>query len=231
MRFARMVVNGLYFHHFSKRVPDTHVVAGAIFPDLINHSVDGGKWLNEMFSQFENDDHHEVGAGVFEYKFHVHPYDPDGTEWLMTLYGAFVFGGSIVRRDSEIGRLASEEDQRSSVHQFRRSRRRQERVVGEVSVPISPPTLESLERVEGKEFSDCALELDGRFFVNCRFTRCKITYAGGVVPMFDGGTFDSCSFEFTEAAERTIHMLGRLYKKGASGIVEGIFDSVRGRSP
>ena len=51
------------------------------------------------------------------------------------------------------------------------------------------------------------VRLDGATFVRCRFRQTRLIYSGGAPPSIEDCTFDGASFEFTEAAARTLALL------------------------
>lgn len=61
------------------------------------------------------------------------------------------------------------------------------------------------------------VSLDGKTFINCTFTGCKLTYAGGTPPVLKGCTFTGTQFTFTGAAKNTATFL-HLLATPASGM-------------
>lgn len=78
-----------------------------------------------------------------------------------------------------------------------------------------------------KRFRDTKVVLDGEHFVECTFERCSLIYGGGRLPLFDGGTIDSCNWQLTDAARRTIQFLMTLRELGAPDVVDQVIDQLR----
>jgi hypothetical protein len=49
-----------------------------------------------------------------------------------------------------------------------------------------------------KTFTDQDIELDGAVFEHCKFVRCNLIYSGVGFVTFDGCSFDSPNFTFTD---------------------------------
>jgi hypothetical protein len=65
----------------------------------------------------------------------------------------------------------------------------------------------NLEQITGKRFSGKVVALDGREFIDCRFTRCLLRYRGGKFRLGPGCKAVDCQPEFSGAAGRTIKLL------------------------
>jgi hypothetical protein len=81
-----------------------------------------------------------------------------------------------------------------------------------------------------EEFSDRTVTLDDTIYENCKFERCRIVYSGGERMGLVGCRFSQCTFEFGDAAARTIQFLTALYHDmGPDGaaIVEQTFNNIR----
>lgn len=81
--------------------------------------------------------------------------------------------------------------------------------------------------IVGAEFSGETIQLDGKVFARCRFTDCRLVFAGDELFVFAECTLDRCTFEFVDGAKRTIDQLGSLHKFGYGPIVETFLDKVR----
>jgi hypothetical protein len=62
-----------------------------------------------------------------------------------------------------------------------------------------------------------AVRLDGGTFQRCRFHKAVLIYSGGEPPSLEGCTFDDASFEFADAAGRTLALL-KAMAKPSSGL-------------
>lgn len=56
-------------------------------------------------------------------------------------------------------------------------------------------------------FQEATVPLDGTGFVDCVFRACVLVYGGGESPTFDNCTFEQCTWEFRDAAERTAELI------------------------
>jgi hypothetical protein len=64
-----------------------------------------------------------------------------------------------------------------------------------------------LTNVEGLSQTGTVIQIDNKFFLNCRFERCQIVYSGGDVG-WAGTTFTDCTLAWHGDADRTIKVLG-----------------------
>jgi len=64
---------------------------------------------------------------------------------------------------------------------------------------------------DSEDFEGRTLELDGNEYFNCTFIRCRLVYRGGRPPTLQTCRFDRCSWEFEDAAGRTLEFLRGLY--------------------
>ncbi|CAA9417564.1 MAG: hypothetical protein AVDCRST_MAG64-2666 [uncultured Phycisphaerae bacterium] len=84
----------------------------------------------------------------------------------------------------------------------------------------------------GEEFADQRVVLDDDEFLECTFNRCQLVYRGGERAYLVRCRFTQCSFEFEDAAGRTLLFLQAVYRNmGPAGaqLVEGTFDEIRRR--
>lgn len=86
---------------------------------------------------------------------------------------------------------------------------------------------ETKKTMTGKHFVSETVTLDGRGFVDCTFDRCRLVYAGGLPPGLSGCRFEGCTWEFDEAAARTLQFLTGLYHGGFQTVIESTFASIR----
>jgi hypothetical protein len=84
------------------------------------------------------------------------------------------------------------------------------------------------------QFSNEPVELDGNKFEGCTFAKCKLVYRGSTPPGLSRCRFDDCSWEFDDAAGRTVAFLRGLYHgMGDAGrrLVEETFRLPPGKHP
>ena len=53
-------------------------------------------------------------------------------------------------------------------------------------------------------FTRETVQLDGEYFDDCEFKKCRMVYAGGEAPAFVGCRFEDCDWKFEDAAARTL---------------------------
>jgi hypothetical protein len=70
--------------------------------------------------------------------------------------------------------------------------------------------------------------LDGNEFQNCELRHCNLVFKGHSNVKLEHCTIIGCTWQFEDAAQRTVVMLKQLYQSGHVGreIVEAIFRSV-----
>ena len=81
---------------------------------------------------------------------------------------------------------------------------------------------------DSEDFTARVVELDGKEFHNCTFAKCRLVYRGGGVPALVTCRFDRCSWEFEDAAGRTLELLRGLYQGMNSAGRELVEQSLRG---
>jgi hypothetical protein len=72
--------------------------------------------------------------------------------------------------------------------------------------------------------------IDNQNFHNCRFTNCRLVYAGGELPILTHCTLINSNFFFDEAAARTLVFLRHVYHgmgDGGRNHIEEIFAFIR----
>ncbi len=62
-----------------------------------------------------------------------------------------------------------------------------------------------------QNFADTEEVLDDNVYSGCKFDRCKMIYRGGGIPTIADCHFENCSWQFEEAAERTVFFMKLLY--------------------
>ena len=80
------------------------------------------------------------------------------------------------------------------------------------------------KHVHGR-FTDSQIQLDGKRFSDCSFTRCSLVYSGGVVPTIASCQFDTCRFELVGAAANTVALLKAMAspRSGMQELVRDVF--------
>jgi hypothetical protein len=81
---------------------------------------------------------------------------------------------------------------------------------------------------DSEDFSGRLVELDGNAYHNCTFTTCRLRYRGGGVPTLQTCRFDRCSWEFEDAAGRTLEFLRGLYQGMSAAGRELVESTLRG---
>lgn len=85
-----------------------------------------------------------------------------------------------------------------------------------------------LKVIEGRQFADEAVHLDGYEFVDCTFRNCHLVYSGGELFLFRNSPFGKdCEFEFQGPASNTMNALKLMYHIGMHDFVEHLFRIVR----
>ena len=79
-----------------------------------------------------------------------------------------------------------------------------------------------------EHFEKQTLLLDGNEFHNCEIKRCNLVYKGREPVKLEHCHLAGCTWQFEDAAQRTVLMLKGLYQSGQVGreIVDAIFRSV-----
>ncbi|WP_091736462.1 hypothetical protein [Phenylobacterium immobile] len=75
-------------------------------------------------------------------------------------------------------------------------------------------------------YSHQTVALDGQTFVDCEFNACRLVYAGGEPPRFDGCRFDDCDWRLEGAASDTLAYLKVMWAAGAKTRVQAIIKDV-----
>jgi len=72
--------------------------------------------------------------------------------------------------------------------------------------------------------------IDSNHYERCRFEGCILVYRGGELPYINGCQFDNCSWQFHDAADRTLSLLHQFYHgmgEGGVKMVEATFAQLR----
>lgn len=86
-------------------------------------------------------------------------------------------------------------------------------------------------RYEKAHLVNTSVELDDSEFVECIFDNCKMIYRGGLPPVLNFCTYNTCEFIFLDAANRTLFTLSALYQIGLRDMIDLIIAEVRGVPP
>lgn len=73
------------------------------------------------------------------------------------------------------------------------------------------------------------IDLHGKSFRDCKFTKCELVYDGDRSPTFSNNTFVDTVFVFTGPAVRTLYFLGNIYHAGDGGreVIDKTFTDIR----
>lgn len=77
-------------------------------------------------------------------------------------------------------------------------------------------------------FNHETVALDGEQFSDCEFRDCRLVYAGGEPPLFEGCRFDSCEWKFEHAAARTLAHLKLVWAQGGKAPVQAMIKEITG---
>ena len=72
------------------------------------------------------------------------------------------------------------------------------------------------------------VSLDGEHFADCEFRKCRLVYAGGEPPSFEGCRFDACEWKLEGPAANTLAHLKAVWSAGAKPYVQGLIKEVTG---
>ena len=72
--------------------------------------------------------------------------------------------------------------------------------------------------------------IDGNQYTECRFENCQLIYRGGEIPRISQCHFENCTWQFEEAAERTLLFMKFLYLgmgTGGKDLIEATLAAIR----
>jgi hypothetical protein len=78
----------------------------------------------------------------------------------------------------------------------------------------------------GVSYNHQTVLLDGEVFSDCSFAECRLVYAGGQAPQFEGCRFDECEWKFEDGAAQTLQFLKSMWSVGAKAAVQGIIKDI-----
>jgi hypothetical protein len=79
---------------------------------------------------------------------------------------------------------------------------------------------------DGVIFNHQTVSLDGEVFSNCEFAACRMVYAGGPPPQFDGCRFADCEWKFEDGAADTLAYLKLIWSVGAKAAVQATIKEI-----
>ena len=77
-------------------------------------------------------------------------------------------------------------------------------------------------------FTRETVQLDGEYFDDCEFKKCRMVYAGGEAPAFVGCRFEDCDWKFEDAANRTLSLLKVIWGVGGKAPVQAMIKEITG---
>ena len=75
-------------------------------------------------------------------------------------------------------------------------------------------------------FTHETVQLDGEFFSDCEFRKCRMVYSGGPAPRFDNCRFADCDWKFEGPASHTLEYLKGLWAAGEKPLVQGLIKEI-----
>ena len=83
-------------------------------------------------------------------------------------------------------------------------------------------------RYDNKHLRNRIVLLDGEQFISCKFERCVIQYAGGVMPIMQDCSFGQCRWQLVGAADLVVKFLRILYHDGGdNGIAHEVIKRIQ----
>jgi hypothetical protein len=79
---------------------------------------------------------------------------------------------------------------------------------------------------DGVSYNHQTVLLDGEAFSDCEFAACRLIYAGGAAPKFEGCRFSDCDWKFEEAAAQTLSYLKLMWNVGAKPAVQTMIKEI-----
>jgi hypothetical protein len=83
---------------------------------------------------------------------------------------------------------------------------------------------------KAESFESRSIVLDGDEYEDCTFRNCTLIYRGGDLPKLLNNSLENCSWQFQDAAERSVSFLKGLYHGlGPEGrdLIEATFRNIR----
>ncbi len=85
-----------------------------------------------------------------------------------------------------------------------------------------------MQTYANRELRGLNLALDGKRFVDCQLTECRLTFRGAQLPEFKDTRIVDCQILFQGPAAATLKMLASLYQSGQGSMVDSIFAHLKG---
>lgn len=90
-KVADRTVKGLFFHHYERRLPETHDVRSYAESGLREINPTTQVSLSHLITSLRSRPSRKIGDRVFEYWFQATPEDPNSTAWLLRFYDSESF--------------------------------------------------------------------------------------------------------------------------------------------
>ena len=87
-----------------------------------------------------------------------------------------------------------------------------------------------MNQVIEQTFNGVSVNMDGSAYQRCQFVDCTLVYSGGEIPSIENCAIANCSWQFADAAHRTLRFLSAFYisaDPAAKQLVEQVFNSIR----
>jgi hypothetical protein len=81
--------------------------------------------------------------------------------------------------------------------------------------------------IDGETFLKSTVEIDGKFFKNCKLLQSTLVYRGGDLPSFVGCEIGNCTFKFEDSALRTLRFLNSMYGGGMKDVVDDFIKAIK----
>lgn len=77
-------------------------------------------------------------------------------------------------------------------------------------------------------YSHETVSLDGQYFSDCEFLKCRLIYAGGEPPTLDNCRFTDCEWRYDGAAGHTLAFLKAVWAAGGKAPVQAAIKEITG---
>ena len=226
-RVMRDQIRALYFRVHGRRPDILDRVAALPIEDALKTQPAIQKQFRAALAELNAATPTVLGGGAFAFR-HAPSTDPVGAYgFLLEFYGQMKWIGVVAPQSTPIGMCGFGQEMGGRMYSFRNSTR-SHGPLGELIPPDQrkAPASPSMY-IERQRFKHERIDIDDHHYHECEFLGCHMVYSGGVPPYFTGEcVMDNVRFEFADAAERTIHMLGRLATDpGTEGFVRAIYET------
>jgi hypothetical protein len=79
-----------------------------------------------------------------------------------------------------------------------------------------------MAKYDQEDFVDDTVNIDGNWYIACRFTRCRLVYSGGPLPTLQSCSYWDCEWELAEQAGRVLILLRAMHAYGLAPAKEAI---------